>query len=37
VAIVLGVVILSETVPTVALVGVEVVIAGAWFASRRES
>ena len=37
VAIVLGVVILSETVPTVALVGVVVVIAGAWFASRRES
>ncbi len=37
VAIVLGVVILAETVPTVALVGVVVVIAGAWFASRRES
>jgi drug/metabolite transporter (DMT)-like permease len=37
VAIVLGVLILGETVETVALVGVLLVMAGAWIASRRES
>ena len=37
VAIVLGVVILGESVAPVALVGVLVVMAGAWIASRRES
>jgi drug/metabolite transporter (DMT)-like permease len=37
VAIVLGVVILSETVAPIALIGVLVVMAGAWIASRRES
>lgn len=37
VAIVLGVAILGETVEPVALVGVLVVMAGAWIASRRES
>ena len=37
VAIVLGVVILGESVEPIALVGVLVVMAGAWIASRRES
>jgi drug/metabolite transporter (DMT)-like permease len=37
VAIVLGVLVLGETVAPVALVGVVLVITGAWFASRRES
>ena len=37
VAIVLGVLVLGETVAPVALLGVLLVIAGAWFASRRES
>ncbi len=37
VAIALGVLVLGETVPAVAFVGVALVIAGAWFASRRES
>ena len=37
VAIVLGVVVLGESVEPVALVGVLVVMAGAWIASRRES
>jgi drug/metabolite transporter (DMT)-like permease len=36
VAIVLGVLVLGETVAPVALVGVVLVITGAWFASRRE-
>ena len=37
VAIVLGVVILGESVESIAMVGVLVVMAGAWIASRRES
>jgi drug/metabolite transporter (DMT)-like permease len=36
VAIVLGVTFLGETVPPVALVGVGLVLSGAWIASRRE-
>jgi YD repeat-containing protein len=37
VAIVLGVAVLDETVALVALVGIAVIIAGAWIASRRET
>jgi drug/metabolite transporter (DMT)-like permease len=37
VAIVLGVIVLSETVEAVALMGVAVILAGAWIASRRET